>query len=347
MRLWSSLFTFLVLASSVGNAQNPRGLSYIDNTPVATDRGNAGFSVQLPMKCGPDGLVYVRFAGADLEPAITLIKEDGKVVSVIRLRQIPDFSESDLYDFAPMNGEVIVLSGKGRPHIPTTYYISRFRTDGTYMSSDKVDLGFRPDFEPRQIAAFASGNLLMAGMTIGHDVPYVPFVGIFKDNGQFLREVSLKDDVTYRNARETPSDASFSWAQSIRNLLDVTFLQTSDDGNVYLTRHTETGPVFVVTSGGSVRRMALTPPVKGADLQWTTAGGGSIVAQYRLENGRTPKTHYLVVMDVGTNKKRATIRYLQDYEKNGGGLACYRSGVFTFIAGAPNGGLQLVRATAQ
>jgi hypothetical protein len=347
MRLWGNLFTFLVLVSPLGNAQNSKGLFYIDNTLVAMDRGNAGLSVQLPMKCGPDGLVYVRFAGADLEPAITLIKEDGKVVSVIRLSQIPDFSESDLYDFAPTNGEVIILSGKGRPHIPTTYYVSRFRTDGTYISSAKVDLGFRPDFEPRQIAAFASGDLLIAGMTIGHDVPYVPFVGIFKDNGQFLREVTLKDDVSYRNAQPTGSDAKFTVAQRIRNLLDVTFLQTSDDGNVYLTRHTGTGPVFVVTSGGSVRRMVLTPPVKGADLQWTIAGGGSIVAQYRLEDGRIPKTHYLVVMDVGTNKNRATVRYVQDYEKNGGGVACYRNGVFTFIAGAPNHGLQLVRATAQ
>jgi hypothetical protein len=71
-------------------------------------------------------------------PAITLINEDGKVFSVIRLSQIPDFSESDLYDFAPMNGEVIVLSGKGKPHIPTTHYFSRFHSDGTYISSPQT-----------------------------------------------------------------------------------------------------------------------------------------------------------------------------------------------------------------
>jgi hypothetical protein len=83
--------------------------------------------------------------------------------------------------------------------------------------------------------------------------------------------------------------------------------------------------------------MALNPPVEGADIQWTIAGGGSIVAQYRLDKGGPPKTHYLTVADVGTSKNRTTIRYVQDYEKNGSGVACYRNGVFTFIAGLLRG----------
>src|SRR5712692_5849690 len=126
---------------------------------------------------------------AGLEPSVTLIREDGKIASSIRLSQIPEFSENDFYDFAPENGDVLVLSGQGKPHTQTTYYISRFKTDGTYVSSVKVNTGFRPDFEPRHIAAFPSGNLLIAGMAKGHEVPFVPFTAIFGADGEFQQHI--------------------------------------------------------------------------------------------------------------------------------------------------------------
>jgi uncharacterized protein YjlB len=81
------------------------------------------------------------------------------------------------------------------------------------------------------------------------------------------------------------------------------------------------------------------------------ASGGSIIAQYRSavnDNGNLGhKAHYLVVVGGWTNKVRETVRYVHDYETNGGGLACYKNGTFTFLVGAPNGGVQLVRAAAQ
>jgi hypothetical protein len=336
---------FLAYVSLAAQAQDFKSLRYIDKVSIPVKK--AGFAVQLPMKCGPDGMVYVRFAEAGPEPAVTLIREDGKVVSTIRLSAVPEFSENDLYDFAPANGEVFILSGKGKPHVPTTFYVSRFKADGTYVSSVALDIGFRPDFEPREIAAFPSGSLLVAGMTKGHDVPFVPFTAIFTDQGEFLRQVVLEKDISDKDAKQQPSDASFSWAQQIRNLLDVTFLQTSDDGNAYLTRHTPRGPVFVVSPGGSVRRVLLTPPVQGATLQWTMASGGSIAVLYRSRDTAEHKTHYLVVVDTSTNKTRETVRYVHDYKNNGGGMACYQNGAYTFIAGGPNGELQLVKATAQ
>ena len=347
MRFCKDLMLCLALGSLAADAQGFRSLTYIDNVSVPTERVKGSLAVQLPMKCGPDGLIYVRFAEAGLESAVSLISEDGKMVSNIRLSQIPEFSENDFFDFAPASGQVFVLSGKGRPRVPTTYYVSRFKIDGTYVSSAVVDIGFRPDFEPRGIAAFPSGNLLITGMAKGHDVPFVPFTAIFTDGGQFLRQVVLNEDVTEKDAKQNPSDESFSPAQQVRNLLEVTFLQTADDGNVDLMRNTPRGPVFVVSPGGSVRRVQLTPPVQAADLEWIAASGGSIAAQYRSTNSAERKTHYLVVLDTWTNKARETVRYVHDLEKNGGGMACYRNGTYTFIAGGPKGGVQLVRAVAQ
>jgi hypothetical protein len=337
-----SLSFLLLCASIAAPAQSFRSLAYIDKVPIPGKKD--GYAVQLPMKCAPDGTLYVRFAEATAEPAVTLIQEDGKIASTIRLSAIPDFSENDLYDFSPANGQVLVLSGKGKPHNPTTYYISRFKIDGTYISSAIVDIGARPDFEPREIAAFSSGNLVLGGIAKGHDVPYVPFMGIFSEDGQLRREVSLKGDVSEEDLKQKRLDTQVSWAQEIRDFLAVTFVQNADDGNIYVMRHTPSGPVFVVSPGGAVRRIPLIPPAEHTDLQWVMASNGSIAAQYRsLENTR-PKTHYLVSLDALTSKTRETVRYTFDYENNGGGMACYQDGAFTFLAGAPNGGLQLVRA---
>jgi len=345
--MWSrqNLVLFLACVPLTAGAQVFRGLTYTDRAPISIKK--AGYAVQLPMKCGPDGTIYVRFAEAGKEPAVTLIRQDGKILSSIRLSAIPELSESGLYDFAPATGEVWLLSGKGKPYAPTTYQVSRFKSDGTYISSATLDLGFRPDFEPKEIAAFPSGNLLVAGIVKGHDVPFAPFTAIFGDDGQFRRQVTLEKDVTDKDATQQATNANFPWAQQIRNLLDGTYLQAADDGNAYLMRHTPTGPVFVISPGGAARRVLLTPPVQGADLQWIMASGGSIVAHYRLASAEERKEHYLVVLDAWTKKNRETIRYEFDYPNNAGGMACYQSGSYTFIAGGPEGGLQLVRAVAQ
>jgi hypothetical protein len=333
-------------ASFAAHAQAFQSLASVEKVPVPRN-GVDGFAVQLPIKCGPDGTIYVRFAEAGLEPSVTLIREDGKIASSIRVSAIPEVSGSDFYDFAPGNGDVFVLSGQGKPHSQTTYHISRFKADGTYVSSVKADTAFRPDFEPRQIAAFPSGGLLIAGITKGHEMPFVPFAAIFGEDGGFQRQIIFAGDVTEKNATQAPSDTSFSEAERVRNLLDVSYLQTADDGNAYVMRHTPRGPVFVVSPGGSVRRVALVPPVESANLQWIMASGGSIAAQYRAADFTEPKTHYLTVVDVETKRVRETIRYTHDYQTNGGGMACYQHGTFTFIAGGPDHKLQLVRAVAQ
>ncbi|HZP63419.1 MAG TPA: hypothetical protein VFB28_08405 [Terriglobales bacterium] len=340
-------FTFVSVAI---HSQPFKSLAFVDKVSVPHDQSHGNFSVQLPMKCGADGTIYIRFAGAGSEPTVTLIRDDGKIASEIRLRAIPEFTENTVYDFAPGNGDVLVLSAKGKPHTQTIWYVSRFKTDGSYVSSVKVETGFKPDFEPLHIAAFPSGDLLIAGITKGHkgdEVASVPFVGIFGADGEFQRQLVTQRDVGKEDVKHKASDKAISEDEQIRNLLEVSYLQTGDDGNAYLMRHTPSGPVFVVSPGGVVRRVALVPPVKGADLQWIVPSGGVIAAQYRSTDPGERKTHYLTVVDSSTSTVRETIRYLHDYQSTGGGMACYQHGTFTFIAGAPDNKLQLVKAIAQ
>jgi hypothetical protein len=112
-------------------------------------------------------------------------------------------------------------------------------------------------------------------------------------------------------------------------------------------RHAPRGPVFIVSPGGSVRTIVLTPPVEGADLQWIMASSGSIAAQYRSTDSAQRKTHFLVVTDAWTGEVEERVRYVHDYESNGGGMVCYQNATYTFIAATSNGGLQLVKAIAQ
>lgn len=338
---------FLALVSLATHAQAFKSLTYIDKVPVPHNEVNGSFAIRLPTKCGPDGTIYVRFAGMDREPALNLIRQDGKLASSIRLNEVHELWENHLDDFAPGDGEVFVLSKRGKRHAPTTYYISRFKIDGTYVSSAKLDTDFRPDFEPKQIAAFPSGELLIAGMAKGHDVPFVPFTAIFGANGEFQREVGLKSDVNEKHAKGEPSNAGLSPAEQMQYLLDVTYLQTADDGNIYLMRHTPSGPVFVVSPGGSVRKVALVPPIEGAVLQWIMSSQGSIAAHYISVDAKKGKTHYLTIVDAWTGKSRETIQYKHDYQTNGSGMVCYRNGAFTFLAGTSDNKVQLVRAIPQ
>ena len=349
MSFRSNTAILLACLGITAHAQEFRPVTYTTKVPVSTNLAKNGFAVRLPIKCDQDGTIFVRFAQAGPEPVLTVIQAEGKVASNIRLSAVPEFSQNDFYDFAPGNGYVFVLSGQGRPHVPASYYISRFKSDGTYISSVKIDTGFRPDFEPRHIAAFSSGDFLLAGMVKGHDTPVLPFTAIFTSGGEFRREVVMKDDVTNKDAKAKIPNTDFTPEQQVRNLLDVSYLQTADDGNAYLMRHTPNGPVFVISPGGSVRRVRLNPPVEDAAIQWIMVSAGLIAAQYRsaATDGAGHKTHYLVIVDGSTNKVRETVRYFHDYETNGGGLACYQSGNFTFLAGAPDGGLRLVGAASQ
>jgi len=194
------------------------------------------------------------------------------------------------------------------------------------------------------IAVFGTGDLLVAGIAKGHDVPFVPLTAIFGSDGEFRRQIILSGDVSDKDAKEKQADAKLSEAQRMRDLLDVTFLQKADDGNVYVMRHTPKGPVFVISPGGEVQRVTLRPPTRSADIQWIMASGGSIAAQYLSQDPAERKMHYISVIDVRTNKLRDRIRYSHEFQTDGGGMVCYQHDIFTFIAGTSENKLQLVKA---
>jgi len=168
MPIYRLLAPLLALASLAANAQDFRSLTYLDQVPVASYKAEGGFAVQQPMKCGLDGVLYVRFASANSEPAVTLIGDVGKIISNIRLSEIPEFSQDDFYDFAPANGEVFVLSGKGNPIVRLSTTLAVLRSTGdTYprrWSTLGLDQTSNPGVLQHSLPATFSSQVWREGM---------------------------------------------------------------------------------------------------------------------------------------------------------------------------------------
>jgi len=261
-----TLLVYLVLLTSsvpLVLAQQPKNLGIQETVTLSIPERRGGFAVQLPIKCSPNGEIYVRFTYADSEPELTRISEDGRHISLLRLNRVPEFSDAGIYDFAPGDdGEMFFLTGHGAPHIPTTYYVAHFRRDGAYDSSLRLDTTFRRDFEPMQLAAFSTGEFFVAGFAKGHSNALEPFTAMFTAGGQFQRELVLPGDVGKKEI--TIADASpgqsLTEEEGLRGLLEISHLQLADDGNVYLMRNTPQGPVFAISAGGMVQRIPLDLP---------------------------------------------------------------------------------------
>lgn len=349
-----SAFLLLLFSSPVVVAQSLKKLDVIERSRVSIPEQYRSHAVQLPLKCGADGDIYVRFAGADVEPALTIISKDGTHVSRITLSKVPDFPAAGFVDFAPADNDVFLLAGKQEGpdrYAPPIYYLVQFKEDGSYESSVKLDTSFRPDFEPRQIAAFhGAQEFLVAGFSKGHTTPIAPFAAIFGADGQLQRELIFEKDLGQEDVERASaaSNQSFTLEQGTMSLLDVTFLQAADDGNVYVMRHTQRGPVFVVSPGGVARRVSLNPPDGRAEIKWIMASGGSIATEYYLPaSGPDPKVHFITITDVSSKSPQSTIRYTFDPHTTGHGMVCYQRGLITFLAETPEGVLQLVRASAE
>jgi hypothetical protein len=110
---WLLYTFFLSSLTKVTIGQSFKSLTVVDKVPVNYEQVGGSFAVQLPMKFGPDGVIYVRFAGAASESSLTLIRENGGIASNIRLSEIPEFTENDFYDFAPGDGPVLFRVVRG------------------------------------------------------------------------------------------------------------------------------------------------------------------------------------------------------------------------------------------
>lgn len=298
----------------------------VKDTVVVEGQAFASFMVQMPVKCDAKGNVYFRmhhntdFYG---QP-ITKISREGKSAKPFSIRSAPEFEKGATYDWAVgSSGDVFLLGAKtiGERHIV------KFSRDGEYESVFLLE----PYLEPRHIAAFPSGELLVSGSELSprdREPTGKLLLALYDRRGKFVREISLPRDAeipgepTGEPTGERIEGAGYAFSHSTA--------VAADDGNIYLMRGTTTPVVYVLSPAGTVlRRLVIQPPAQDLRVSTMKAAGGRIAIQFLQvdSEGRTEKDIFLMV-DAVTGEKFAN--YVST-PGTGGVWACYTPEGFTFL----------------
>ena len=340
-------YSLLLLLTLQGFAQHTRQLLVVDTVRLP-EQQEGGLAIMEPMKCSPEGDLYVRFARGTPELGVTVVSEDNQHIYRLDTTNLPELNGSYLLDFAPgSNHTVFFLVGRRtEPKASVEHDIVTLRDDGT-KTITRIDSP--PGASLRQIAVLGSDSFAIAGYVQATGRGEKPFLGIFDDRGQFQREVTLKGDLQPKDVvrsklmsnRGQPVDAFVGW-------LEVSSLQTAGDGRAYLMRRSPEGPVFLISPGAAVKKVKLKPPEKGAVLSSVKIGTGVIAAEYYMSDSssHTPRMHYLTLTDLVHGRLQQVIRY-QGGQSVGVGMVCYGEKGFEFLSQDSDGYLEAVTAAGR
>jgi len=345
LMMWAPVRLIVLLWLPVAAAQQQRQLSIIESVQLP-ELHERGLSVMAPMKCSPTGELYVRFSPK--ENGVTVVSEDRQHVLHFDLSQVPDLNGSSLSDFAPGldHGAFLLVAGPAGPRSPAEKYIVTLKDDAT---STVTKLDTQPGLALMQIAVLGADHFVISGYFRLGGKPPKPFTAIFDQRGQLQKEISLPGDLDSKAvAKSKLMPGSQSPDRGFAAWLEVSSLQTADDGSVYITRHGPEGPVSLISPGGAVRSVRLRPPETAATLASVKVNGGTLAAEYYML-GSTPggqRVRYLTVTDLSSRKLQETIRY-EGSQSAGVGMVCYRENTFEFLSQASDGHLEIVRAVGR
>lgn len=327
-----SLWLIVIWAGTwTGAAQQAQRLFFTDHIRV-DEQQDKGLAIVEPMKCSPEGELYLRFARGVPEPGVSIVSLNGKLHRR-SLASIPELSDSSFLDYTPgPGGSASLLVGRRKnPRSDGDFYVVTLRDSGNVIT--KIDT--QPGLALRQIAAFGAGSFAVAGFLKGPDNRAEPLLEIIDSNGRVQTQVSLVGDLGAKEVAQSHliADSKDSPAEAYAGWLEVSSLQTADDGRVYLMRRSPEGPVFLITAGGAIQKLMLKTPERHAVLSSVKLNHGILAAEYYLPSfsSSTPRTYYLTLTDVVTGHQMQKIRY-QSGQNIGVGMACYTDKGFEFLS---------------
>jgi hypothetical protein len=266
----------------------------------------------IPIKSAENGVLLRTSSSGP-----TYLSFDGQKRVLFNLSQVPGMANAVAQDFASDGGGVILLLTNTKEDGQAEYAIAKFDVDGTFRAVDKIDLKGH-DFVPYKIAAFSSGEFLIAG---SKEDRHAAATLLFNDRGQLLRELKLEGDITFPqdrsdndqhlsdndpHANRVPQKFSPQTATGpIRFMLDLntSMVDRTDEGDVYLLRRDLSGPMFLIHSNGEVHRVQLPAPIGANRLYAAKVSKHTIGALYSLHRlGNSQPEGIVVVSDLEGNK---------------------------------------------
>lgn len=337
---WASVLVTALAAAQVQPLEvQPLQLKPVDRIKVETGVLVGYFTA--PIKSDLDGNIFLRALDTSSPgsgPILRIGPDGGKAVQFL----VP--SGAELTDYAPGTGGELYIMALG-PKVPE-YKLTQYFSDGTVKSTTTIESPFRP----LQFAVFRSGELLVSGI---EEPPQgqsgksagKPRIALFSAGGSWIKDIAVENDTKLPTPGGNSKDPIADFDAEIA--VSMTDAQTGDDGNIYLNRHTPTGPIFVVTSAGAIaRRIPLHPP-KQCQLGSVRVIHGRIVVEYLQYAQRDQPEILKITKYIYQILDRDTGELLEQYwqydDALGGAFAAYHSGAFIYVGG-PNGTITLAVA---
>lgn len=322
------------------------------------------------LQCDSDGNFYMLAHSAEdsSKDYLLRVSANGEEITQIDPRSVPELRGlriSRVFTPGPQ-GEVFLMASKdvsegknpqeeashqagGETGRKVEAYVLSFGRGGNLVSTAKLEF----PVEPKAIAAFESGELLVSGVLSSFQrdserVGREPFTGIFNREGLLLKKVDLAGSAKIppelsntqdRGAGADPLDAT-----------DVSKAGSVDNGSVYLMQQLLQTSVFLLISpdGKVVRKIEVSPPER-ARLHEVRFADGKLMAMFMrtMQLPGNPKgvlateSEVFRIVNIENGEKTA------EYERRRpfiGDLACYTSDMFTFLRVGENRRLELVRA---
>ena len=285
-----------------------------------------------PLKCDEDGNLYL-MTKMDAITGIRKLNAKGERLAVLVASPAADLKlkVAGYFSVAP-NGSIYQLA---YPQDTIDRAMLIYNKGGTLKSSVKLQPGFF--WTPTQVAAFSSGDVLIAGM---RDDAHVPFTGLFDSTGALRKQLVLEDDEELQAMVE---DGRVESGHRYGNrAVELGQMENADNGNIYLMRRLSSPILYAISPGGEVvRRFTINAGSPDFLPESMHIAGGKIAILFR-----EPQTseEFVRIVDL-SGRELATYDEPMDNGRGtlGSAFACYSDNPerFTFLYTSNNGNLGL------
>lgn len=245
------------------SSSGPTKLAHLRIVDTVVSKSEMAEGFVQPFQCDVSGNIYL-MGGVAATSGIRKVNLKGERVATFTASSASDLQVqlAAFFSVTP-DGEVYQLAYLQRSLVRVVLVYDR---DGTYKKHIKLRTGF--DWTPSQVVAFASGDLLVAGLADDPD-PHVrvkePFTAILSADGSMVKQIALTDDKEIHDmavagdSHVVPPDSPTTSMAVMGGQMEA-----AEDGNVYLMRRLSPAIFYAISPGGEVvKRFTVDGPDTG------------------------------------------------------------------------------------